>query len=249
MIWMCNLYRVQWQCPYVRQTLFHCLWLLCSNVRIGFNFSITALVNDFDSFPSSKDNQHISVTLSFMVSNAFCFLPITVLQNVSLLLPWQVVPLFLSVFNDTPFYLWLLLVSYTVSLYVWDVCIVYHLASYLPKCIDKSLLNWHTLYLSIYNVLLSVQDCNPLSTLSLQVGISLLWTWWTLASLSCFVHTCVVHSDPLRLSKFRFNSRLITDLSLPITFAICLSLKPCCFISKIVYLCSLVRWLIFCSIW
>ena len=27
---------------------------VCSNVRIGFNFSITALVNDFASFPSSS---------------------------------------------------------------------------------------------------------------------------------------------------------------------------------------------------
>ena len=42
----------------------------------AFNFSITALVDDFASFPSSKDNRHISVALSFMASNAFlCFLP------------------------------------------------------------------------------------------------------------------------------------------------------------------------------
>ena len=121
---------------------------VCSNVRIGFNFSITALVNIFASFPSS-----------------------------------------------------------------------------------------------------SVPDCNPLSTLSLQAGIALLWTWWTLASLSFFVHICSALYCPLRLSQFRFNSRLITDLSLQITFAIWLFLKPCCFITKIVYLCSLVRWLIFCSIW
>jgi len=45
----------------------------------GFSFSITALVDDFASFLSSKLKQHISVALSFMVSNGFlCFLQITV---------------------------------------------------------------------------------------------------------------------------------------------------------------------------
>lgn len=42
----------------------------------GFNFSITALDDNFVSFLSSEVDRHISVALSFMASNAFlCFLP------------------------------------------------------------------------------------------------------------------------------------------------------------------------------
>ena len=57
----------------------------------------------------------------------------------------------------------------------------------------------------------SVPDCNPLSTLSLQAGIALLWTWSTLASLSFFVHICVVQALPYIVHYTYRSSALMHD--------------------------------------
>ena len=145
------LYRVQWQCPYVRQTLFHCLLWLCV---------------------------------------AMCGL---VLVSLSLFLSMSLPPLW-----SMP------VLSLMIPVYPWLL-----LASCLPKCIAKSFHNRHTLCLSIYNVLLSVQGCNPLS----DSKFPLLFELYCLSFLSrsCIYklniglfHLCLYSELPLSLVLYVF---------------------------------------------